>query len=58
MADQPEVDVRLISAGYLHTMRMPVIHGRDFEESDAAGRPGVSSSAMRSRTASSPTKIP
>ncbi len=41
MADQPEVDVRIISAGYLRTMRMPVIRGRDFAESDAAGRPGV-----------------
>ena len=41
MADQPEVDVRVISAGYLRTMRMPVIRGRDFAESDAAGRPGV-----------------
>jgi putative ABC transport system permease protein len=41
MADQPEVDVRLISTGYLPTMHVPVIRGRDFEESDAAGRPGV-----------------
>jgi putative ABC transport system permease protein len=41
MADQPEVDVRLISTGYLRTMHVPVIRGRDFEESDAAGRPGV-----------------
>jgi len=41
MADQPEVDVRLISTGYLRTMHVPVIRGRDFEEADAAGRPGV-----------------
>jgi len=41
MADQPEVDVRVISTGYLRTMRTPVIRGRDFAESDAAGRPGV-----------------
>jgi predicted permease len=41
MADQPEVDVRLISTGYLHAMRVPVIRGRDFEDSDAAGRPGA-----------------
>jgi putative ABC transport system permease protein len=41
MADQPEVDVRLISTGYLRTMHVPVIRGRDFEESDAAGRTGV-----------------
>jgi len=41
MADQPEVDVRGISPGYLRTMRVPIIRGRDFLESDAAGRPGV-----------------
>src|SRR5882724_11169705 len=41
MADQPEVDVRLISPGYLSAMRVPVIRGRDFQESDAAGRPGA-----------------
>jgi putative ABC transport system permease protein len=41
MADQPEVDVRLISTGYLRTMHVPLIRGRNFEESDAAGRPGV-----------------
>src|SRR3984957_2631197 len=41
MADQPEVDVRLISSGYLRTMHVPVIRGRNFEDSDAAGRPGV-----------------
>jgi putative ABC transport system permease protein len=41
MADQPEVDVRVISPGYLRAMRVPIIRGRDFAESDAAGRPGV-----------------
>jgi putative ABC transport system permease protein len=41
MADQPEVDVRLISPRYLRAMRVPIIRGRDFAESDAAGRPGV-----------------
>jgi putative ABC transport system permease protein len=41
MADQPEVDVRGISPGYLRAMRVPIIRGRDFVESDAAGRPGV-----------------
>jgi putative ABC transport system permease protein len=41
MADQPEVDVRLISPGYLRAMRVPIIRGRDFAESDAAGRPAV-----------------
>src|SRR5262249_34840819 len=41
MADQPEVDVRQIGPGYLHTMHVPVIRGRGFEDSDAEGRPGV-----------------
>ncbi len=41
MADQPEVDVRQISTGYLHAMHVPIIRGRGLEESDAAGRPGV-----------------
>jgi predicted permease len=41
MADQPEVDVRLISAGYLHTMRVPVLRGRDLDYADVAGRPPV-----------------
>jgi putative ABC transport system permease protein len=41
MADQPEVDVRMISPGYLPAMHVPVIRGRDFQDSDAAGRPGT-----------------
>jgi len=41
MADQPEVNVRAISTGYLHAMRMRIVRGRDVAESDAAGRPGV-----------------
>jgi putative ABC transport system permease protein len=41
MADQPEVSVRAISTGYLRTMRMHVVRGRDFADSDTAGRPGV-----------------
>src|SRR5262249_37745557 len=41
MADQPEVDVRGISTGYLRAMRVPIVRGRDFEESDAVGRPDV-----------------
>jgi putative ABC transport system permease protein len=41
MADQPEVDARLISPGYLYAMRIPLLRGRDFSDSDAAGRPGV-----------------
>jgi putative ABC transport system permease protein len=41
MADQPEVDVRMISPGYLTAMHVPIIRGRDFQASDAAGRPGA-----------------
>lgn len=41
MADQPEVDVRLASPGYLSSLRIPIVRGRDFTESDAAGRPAV-----------------
>jgi putative ABC transport system permease protein len=41
MADQPEVDVRLISPGYLSAMHVPVVRGRDFADVDAAGRPGA-----------------
>jgi putative ABC transport system permease protein len=41
MADQPEVDVRLISTGYIRAMHIPVLRGRDFDESDVAGRPGA-----------------
>ena len=41
MADQPEVDVRLISAGYMQAMHIPVIRGRDFGTEDVADRPGT-----------------
>ena len=41
MADQPEVDVRLISPGYMNAMRIPLLRGREFDDSDVAGRPGA-----------------
>ena len=41
MADQPEVDVRLISAGYMQAMRTPILRGRDFDSQDVAGRPAT-----------------
>ena len=41
MADQPEVDVRLISPGYRRAMHIPLLRGRDLNDSDVAGRPGV-----------------
>ncbi len=37
MADQPEVPVRNCSSDYLKTMRIPVIRGRGFTNSDAMG---------------------
>ncbi len=39
MSDQPEVDVRLITPGYMHSMHIPVLRGRDFDQDDVAGRP-------------------
>jgi len=41
MSEQPEVDVRLISPGYLRAMHVPIVRGRDFSNADAAGRPGA-----------------
>jgi predicted permease len=41
MAEQPEVDVRLISPGYMGAMHVPLLRGRDFDDSDAADRPGA-----------------
>lgn len=38
MAEQPEVDVRLISPGYMQAMRTRVLRGRDFNDQDVAGR--------------------
>jgi putative ABC transport system permease protein len=41
MSEQPEVDVRLISPGYMSAMRIPIVHGRDFADTDVAGRPAA-----------------
>src|SRR5262245_32452924 len=41
MADQPEVSVRLVSGGYFGTMRIPVLNGRDFSQSDNQTAPKV-----------------
>jgi predicted permease len=41
MAEQPEVDVRLISPGYMNALRIPILRGRDFGDSDVAGRPAA-----------------
>ena len=39
MSEQPEVDVRVISTGYLRSMHIPVSRGREFNDSDTADRP-------------------
>ena len=41
MADLPEVEVRLISPGYMGSMHIPLLSGRDIADSDVAGRPGA-----------------
>jgi putative ABC transport system permease protein len=41
MADQPEVDVRMATVGYLPSMHIPILRGRDFNDSDRIGRPAV-----------------
>jgi len=38
MSEQPEVDVRVISAGYIDALRIPLVRGRDFNDTDVAGR--------------------
>jgi putative ABC transport system permease protein len=41
MADQPELDMRLISPGYMSAMHIPLLRGREFDDSDVVGRPGA-----------------
>lgn len=41
MSEQPEVDVRLISAGCMDALRIPILRGRDFTSEDVAGRPAT-----------------
>ncbi len=41
MSEQPEVDVRLVSSGYMSAMRIPILRGRDINDTDIAGRPAV-----------------
>ena len=41
MSEQPEVDVRVISPGYLRAMHIPIVRGRDLSDSDVAGRPAA-----------------
>ena len=39
MADQPEVAVRITSPAYFHALHIPLLRGRNFNDSDAAGAP-------------------
>ena len=41
MSEQPEVDVRLVSPGYMSAMHIPTLRGRDLSETDVVGRPAV-----------------
>jgi len=41
MADQPEVDVHIISPGYMSAMHIPLLRGRELDDSDVAGHPGA-----------------
>ena len=41
MSEQPEVDVRLISPGYMSALHVPILRGRDISAADIAGRPDV-----------------
>jgi putative ABC transport system permease protein len=41
MSEQPEVDVRLTSRGYMSALHIPILRGRDFSDTDLAGRPEV-----------------
>ena len=41
LSEQPEVDTRAISPGYLNAMRIPVHRGREFTDADSADRPAV-----------------
>jgi len=39
--DVPIVLVNSVMPGYFRAMQVPILHGRDFSDSDRAGRPGV-----------------
>jgi putative ABC transport system permease protein len=41
MADQPEVDVCFVSAGYMHSLHVPILRGRDLDDGEVAGRPAA-----------------
>jgi putative ABC transport system permease protein len=39
--DSPGAAYRVVLPGYFRTMRLPLLRGRDFDERDARGQPGV-----------------
>lgn len=41
MSEQPEVAVRTITPGYIHSTRVALLEGRDFTEADVAGKPSA-----------------
>jgi putative ABC transport system permease protein len=41
MSEQPEVDVRVASAGYMTALHIPILRGRDINDGDVLGRPAV-----------------
>ncbi len=41
MSEQPEVDVRLTSPDYMNAMHIPILRGRDLNDTDLVGRPAV-----------------
>jgi putative ABC transport system permease protein len=41
MSEQPEFAVRAVTAGYRDAMRIPLLRGRDLDDSDRPGRPQV-----------------
>jgi predicted permease len=41
MSEQPEVDVRAVSSGYMDALRIPLLRGRAFDNTDVAGRPAT-----------------
>jgi len=41
MSEQPEVSVRVVTPGYMKTMHIPLLEGRDIQDSDAANSTAV-----------------
>ncbi len=41
MSEQPELDVRVVTEGYMSAMHIPVLRGRDFNDTDVIGRQGA-----------------